>query len=109
VTTILARVTHDHLTPTSEVGRAFEYPAFVDYWARQNFGGFELSPNYLDDLTSRRFRLYDDDGELYYSGWLLDDDGELLVQQWVLAWGMAYAGCTTIKVFKNGKWVQEIG
>lgn len=60
-----------------------------------------------------RFRLYDDDGILYYEG-VLDDDDQALNQMDVLKWGANHAGCTTIKVYRpvgNGTtfgWVQEI-
>lgn len=54
-----------------------------------------------------RFQLFDDDGELYYSGALSDDD-ECVNQSAALRWGEAEAGCTTIKVERNGKFVQEI-
>lgn len=54
------------------------------------------------------FRLYDDDGILYYQGLLID--GEYAESQFnALAWGEAFAGCTTIKVRRNGKWEQDIG
>lgn len=54
------------------------------------------------------FRLYDDDGELYYEGSCHDDD-ECLNQEAALRWAEGYAGCTTIKVLRNGAWTQEIG
>jgi len=55
------------------------------------------------------FRLYDDDGELYYEGRLHDDD-ECLNQSAALKYGEGDAGCTTIKVKRAGKgWIQEIG
>lgn len=62
----------------------------------------------LEELPKTSFRLYDDDNELYYSGWLKDDH-EALVQQFVLSWAMADSGCTRIDVKKNGEWVTEIG
>lgn len=55
-----------------------------------------------------RFRMRDDDGIIYFGGWLLNDD-ECAVQQTVLSWGTWYAGCTTIEVRANGVWKQEIG
>lgn len=56
-----------------------------------------------------RFRLYDDDGELYYEGRLTDDD-EAENQFAAVRWGETMAGTTTIKVRRgNGPWVQEIG
>lgn len=54
------------------------------------------------------FRLKDDDGEIYYVG-ELDDDEESLNQQAALRWGESDAGCTTIEVKRDGKWIQEIG
>lgn len=54
------------------------------------------------------FRLYDDDGELYYEGVLHDDD-ECLNQEAALSFGATDAGCTTIKVKRAGVWTQEIG
>lgn len=55
-----------------------------------------------------RFRCKDDDGEIYYAGWLYNDS-ECEIQLEVLRWSQADAGCATIEIHKNGKWVQEIG
>jgi hypothetical protein len=62
-----------------------------------------------------RFRLKDDDGEIYYGGWLYNDSFGC-TQMVVLAWGQHDAGCTTIEVkgselpeFHNREWKQEIG
>lgn len=55
-----------------------------------------------------RFRLLDDDDEVYYEGWLLND-WECAVQITVLSWGTYDSGCTTIEVKKNDEWVREIG
>ena len=41
---------------------------------------------------SQRFHAYDDDGEHYYSGWLVGDCWEVIYE-----WAAAYAGCTLIK------------
>lgn len=54
-----------------------------------------------------RFRLYDDDGELVFSGALSDDD-ECENQSAALRWGETMAGATVVKVERNGEWVQEI-
>jgi hypothetical protein len=59
------------------------------------------------DLTMIAFRLYDDDGELYYQGRLHDDD-ECINQAAALRFGEADAGCTRIEVRRDGEWVQEI-
>jgi hypothetical protein len=50
-----------------------------------------------------RFQMFDDDGELYYSGLMLPgDDGDLLAP--LDDFGTPNAGCTTIKVanFRGG-------
>jgi len=64
-----------------------------------------------DSLTAEgdevKFRLLDDDGEVYYIGVLTDDD-ECNNQIAALRWGEADAGCTTIEVRRNGEWVLEI-
>jgi hypothetical protein len=51
------------------------------------------------------FRLYDDDGELYYSGWTnLGDQGEADCFA-PLDWAGPYAGCTEMQILQDGKWV----
>lgn len=58
--------------------------------------------------ATTKFRLYDDDGNLYYQGRLCD--GDYADSQFdALRWGEAFAGCTTIKVQRDGKWEQDIG
>lgn len=48
------------------------------------------------------FRMYDDDGELYYRGFLVGDDLHAPLDDY----GMPNAGCTSIKVLEKGKWEQ---
>jgi hypothetical protein len=55
-----------------------------------------------------KFKLFDDDMELYYSGTLHDDD-ECLNQESALSWGEYDAGCTTIMVERDGVWVVDLG
>jgi hypothetical protein len=55
-----------------------------------------------------RFRMKDDDGNVYYGGWLNDDD-ECINQESALSYGAYDAGCTIIEVNRNGEWVVEIG
>jgi len=71
------------------------------------YSEWELETSPLPADTSR-FRLKDDDGEIYYGGWLYDDPG-CNVQMIVLEWGTWDSGCTTIEVKRNGEWVQDIG
>jgi hypothetical protein len=55
-----------------------------------------------------RFRIKDDDGEVYYGGWLNDDE-ECANQLSALSYGTWDAGATEIEVKRDGKWVQDIG
>ena len=59
-----------------------------------------------DELV--RFRCKDDDGAIYYGGWLIDDE-YCNSQEMALAFCMVDAGCTTIEVKRAGEWIQEIG
>jgi hypothetical protein len=74
-----------------------------------NIGMGHISPEYIDLPSGPivRFRLLDDDGEVYYEGWL-NNDSEGLNQQAALEFGRADAGCTTIQV-QTKEWKQEIG
>jgi hypothetical protein len=49
-----------------------------------------------------KFRLLDDDGEVYYLG--ESDDCNSQAAFTPLDWAEAYAGCTTIQFFRLGKW-----
>jgi hypothetical protein len=60
-----------------------------------------------DPLAKIRFRLLDDDGEVYYGGWLHDDD-ECLNQTEASRFGTYDAGAIWIEVKRNGEWVKEI-
>lgn len=55
-----------------------------------------------------RFRMKDDDGEIYYEG-ELHNDSEAKNQLMALEFGKFDAGCTTIEVKVGRKWIQEIG
>jgi hypothetical protein len=61
----------------------------------------------VKEMPRIKFRTKDDDGEVYYEGWLHDDD-DCANQEAALSYAMTDAGCTTIEVLRNGKWVQEI-
>jgi hypothetical protein len=108
---LVAKLTHDHLEK-KKGELEFTYEGFARFWSGQIFGlefGSEVFALDLAQLPETKFKLYDDDDELYYSGWLKNDEAELMVQQFVLAWAMADSGCTYIKIEYNGEWVQEIG
>ena len=50
-----------------------------------------------ENLTRKRFKLYDDDNVLYYSGYFFDDE-MCDNQDDLLTWGRNDSGCTLIKV-----------
>lgn len=104
---IVAKIDHDllwdnQLITQSRIGKVFEYEAMMMWWGHADAVVLN-APN-----LRTRFRLKDDDGTIYYKGWLINDTA-CLVQQFVLAWAMADSGCTTIEVRVNRKWVTEIG
>jgi hypothetical protein len=55
----------------------------------------------MADPTGKRFRIYDDDGELYYEGILIDGDGFEPLDDF----GSPNAGATTIKYMQGNKWL----
>jgi hypothetical protein len=91
------KIDHDYLN-TDPKGSQFYIPSRV---------GTCGSTNLTEVKETVRFRLLDDDGEVYYGGWL-HDDGECLNQESALSYGMHDAGCTVVEVKRDGSWVQEI-
>jgi hypothetical protein len=75
-------------------------------------GPRDISPNIelmleTDKKCGKRFRMFDDDGELYFSGRLLfgtDADGEVEFAP-LDDFGTPGAGCTEIRYLEAGKWV----
>ena len=76
---------------------------------KDHIDGFEHGA--VDKLSDRAqeiiksgtpFRLYDDDGELYYEGRFLMTDDHTGFEP--LDWAMGNDGCTEIKLFEKGKW-----
>ena len=51
-------------------------------------------------LCNHKFRMYDDDGELYYEGFSNDSSSFQPLDDF----GMPNAGCTEIKYLEKGKW-----
>lgn len=62
----------------------------------------------VKEMPKVKFRTKDDDGEVYYEGWLHDDD-DCANQEAALKFAETDVGCTTIEVYREGEWVQEIG
>ena len=62
----------------------------------------------LDKTNKIRFRCKDDDGNVYYGGWLVDNNA-CDAQDSVLSFTMNDAGCVEVQVKRNGEWVADIG
>lgn len=60
----------------------------------------------MDDVEQIPFRLFDDDGNLYYEGILTIWKDALAEQLFapLYDFGLPNAGCTRIDLFENGKW-----
>jgi hypothetical protein len=54
----------------------------------------------INHPKSVKFRMKDDDGVIYYEGFLIGDEFAPLDD-----FGEPNAGCTSIEVFEHGKWV----
>ncbi len=98
----MIRVTHDHLDDVAMDETIERAPLYV---MEAMLGVTGEIPH---DGKTVKFQMYDDDGELYYSGELTDDD-ECENQLAALRWGETMAGCSTIKVRRGNGWEQEIG
>jgi len=60
-----------------------------------------MSPNYTpDQKLAHKFRLLDDDGEVYYKGRSSDNSSFAPLDDY----GMPNAGCTEIQYLNHGKW-----
>jgi hypothetical protein len=85
-----------------------DYIASADFNDRPQVGRVSA---YWDEHKQKAattpFRLYDGDDDCYYQGLLIN--GDYCESQFdALRWGEAFAGCTTIKVKRDGKWEQDI-
>lgn len=61
----------------------------------------------LNHGQGKKFRMYDDDGELYYSGRILHADGYEAPDEGFEPlddFGTGNAGCTEIKYFERNEW-----
>jgi hypothetical protein len=56
-----------------------------------------------EGFPSEKFRMFDDDGELYYEG-MAEQDNESSGFEPLDDFGMPNAGCTEIQYFEKGKW-----
>ena len=54
----------------------------------------------IEHPDAKRFRMLDDDGEIYYEGFLVGDEFAPLDN-----FGEPNAGCTSIQVQENGAWI----
>jgi hypothetical protein len=102
---VVARIDRDYIAEGDDVKR------IGSEWTVESIRDSTGGVLDLTDAHKVRFRLLDDDGEVYYGGWLLDDV-DCFVQDAVLEWGKYDSGCTTIEV-KDDKpgsnWRRDIG
>jgi hypothetical protein len=87
-----------------------------NYWStignsdEGTIGPSNISDEMMETLKTTKdgtkFRLYDDDGELYYSGRYL---GELDYGDPLTDFGGPNAGCSYMKEYRNGEWEITIG
>lgn len=84
---IVWKITKDHIGAGDEEGTTNSSP--------------DMLVEFADQLI-HKFKLYDDDGELYYEGIATNQDSESAFEP--LDWAMANDGCTEIKYLNKGKW-----
>jgi hypothetical protein len=87
----------------SRVGSEWRAVPGLDY----DYAVHAVAPDKVP-FEKTRFRVLDDDGEVYYGGWLYNDEA-CINQQIVLAWAEHDAGATEIQVKRNDEWTTEIG
>lgn len=107
---IVVKITKDHLADedtTANVGSA-EGLSFTKEEIVANLWGIENEREMKWAKESVEFRLLDDDGELYFEGWIIDDE-EALTQQVLLKWAEKDSGCTQLLIKRGKSWYQEIG
>jgi len=106
--TVLAELDKDHYAErynevSPHLGRTqWTYQQVLD------FADPYEAENFAPEPHKTRWRMKDDDGEIYYGGWLYND-GHCVVQDLILKWGTYDSGCTTIEVKIDDEWKQEIG
>ena len=99
-------------SPHKVTGRPYAWVVTVDHIDTDAAGtrGPSGADPVLLDFVSRpgdhraRFKMYDDDGELYYEGWLTYDPKhapEWISEAPLIDWGAAFAGCTRISYPKR--------
>ena len=101
---VLAKIDKDYINEGDDIRRGTQWTENeVKGQSWFDYGDIEF------EQGSTRFRCKDDDGEVYYGGWLYNDDA-CIMQQIVISWAMHDAGCTIIEVKDvNDRWQQEIG
>ena len=89
-------ITKDHIAEpgdppaTNTSARGMTGPHTVTLTARQ----------IIDHPAAKRFRMLDDDGEIYYEGFLVGGDEFAPLDDF----GEPNAGCTCIQIFEDGQW-----
>lgn len=93
------KITKDHLWTKSD-----PYPSGVGTYGPRGITDEEVAK--LDKGEGHRFRMYDDDGELYYSGLYLGDKNSEDAFEPLDCYGTPNAGAVRIDYINdvNGKW-----
>ena len=74
--------------------------AIDDGEATGQWNGNDEDFDNLNELCQHLFRMLDDDGEVYYTGYSDDNSSFKPLDDF----GTPNAGCTEIQYFENGKW-----
>src|SRR4051794_3184771 len=103
---IVAQIDKDHLWEPGD-----STPSRVGMrWTIKASELLEMFPNSpVEGLSKTRFRVLDDDGIVYYGGWLYNDP-DCAIQSQVSLWATHDSGAPRIQVKDlDKKWVYEIG
>lgn len=98
---LVAKIDRDYLFDPNDPNELL-YNRKGEHWQSDEFPGTDFTKSPIV-----RFRCKDDDGEIYYGGWLMNDD-DCAVQWSILKWTMKDSGCTSIEIKVNDEWIQEI-
>lgn len=112
---IIAHIDKDYISNPDEksrVGLEWTTKDLREWWVAQlnPANEFEYVIRNVEQASKNktRFRCLDDDGEIYYGGWLYNDD-DCFVQMLVLSFCQYDAGTTEIQIKTNNGWKAEIG
>jgi hypothetical protein len=105
---VVAKVDRDYLDMDGEMPE-WTYDHLEEIGWFDDYDTVDFNRRMVADSEKMRFRIRDDDGEVYFGGWLLNDD-YALIQAAVLHWATGDSGATEIQVRRNSDedWRNEI-